>query len=234
MPPKRAAVTGAGQGRAAKKPRPSTDADETDSSSLNGTVDDIFSRAGIDPATVAALPTPPIPRSKRWAAVSGSGNVDLEYRKAMWNPLVAYRFVCMCQPPFPNGEDDDEEDEDDDDDEENEDAEASDKPKKQPSCDGGETCLCDKPAAEHPDHIWKFTAAGKRKFFTQQIHCQLRCPDYFRMYTFNDHVGYGILEVLENLILDFEEAGNNYKEQWAVCECLALFLATDIAGAVTG
>jgi hypothetical protein len=54
------------------------------------------------------------------------------------------------------------------------------------------------------------------------------------MYTFNDHQEYGVLEVLENLILDFEETGRDYLDQWAVCECLALFLATDIGGAVTG
>jgi hypothetical protein len=139
----------------------------------------------------------------------------------------------MCQPPFPNGEDDDEEDGDEDD-EDNGDADASGEHKKQPKCDGGKICLRDKPAAEHPDHVWKFTAAGKRKFFNQEIDCQLRCPDYFRMYTFNDHQEYGVLEVLENLILDFEETGRDYLDQWAVCECLALFLATDIGGVVTG
>jgi hypothetical protein len=39
--------------------------------------------------------------------------------------------------------------------------------------------------------------------------------------------------MLQNLILDFEEAAGNYKEQWAVCEALAFFLQVDVAGAVT-
>jgi hypothetical protein len=53
------------------------------------------------------------------------------------------------------------------------------------------------------------------------------------MYTFNDHEGYGCLEMLQNLILDFEEAAGNYKEQWVVCEALAFFLKTDIGLSVT-
>ncbi|KAJ4294715.1 hypothetical protein N0V88_004949 [Collariella sp. IMI 366227] len=31
---------------------------------------------------------------------------------------------------------------------------------------------------------------------------------------------YRILEMLQNLILDFDEAAGNYKEQWAVCKAL--------------
>ncbi|KAK4119562.1 hypothetical protein N657DRAFT_581472 [Parathielavia appendiculata] len=211
MPPKRAAATGASR---AKKSRPSTEAGGTD---------------GSDTAVVeAGGPPTSIPRNKRWAAVSGSANADAEYKMKTSNPLIAYKFVCMCQPPFPNGEDDEDEE-----DEENEDAETSDKSAKRPKCDGGETCLCDKPAAEHPDHVWKFSAAGKIKFFTLQTQCMLRYPDMFNMYTFNDHEGYGVLEVIQNLILDFEEAADNYKEQWAVCEALAMFLATDLAAPVT-
>ncbi|KAL2022227.1 hypothetical protein VTK56DRAFT_5837 [Thermocarpiscus australiensis] len=117
-----------------------------------------------------------------------------------------------------------------DEDEENEE-EGHDKPekrdKKKVPCDGGKTCLCNKPAAEHPDHVWKLSAAGKYRFFMQRIHSELRCPDNFNMYTFNDHEGYGVLEVLQNLILDFEEPAGNYKEQWAICEALAFFLHTD-------
>ncbi|KAK4098436.1 hypothetical protein N658DRAFT_488487 [Parathielavia hyrcaniae] len=122
----------------------------------------------------------------------------------------------MCQPPFPNGDDDD--DEEDEEDEEDEDAETADKSAKRPKCDGGESCLCNKPAEEHPDHVWN-ACFGTRT-----------CSD---MYTFNDHEGYGVLEVLQNLILDFEEAVGNHKEQWAVCEALAIFLATDMAAPVT-
>ncbi|KAK4159952.1 hypothetical protein QBC43DRAFT_120756 [Cladorrhinum sp. PSN259] len=49
------------------------------------------------------------------------------------------------------------------------------------------------------------------------------------MYTFNDHSAYGALEVLQNVILDFEEA-NGWQEKWAVCEALGCFLKTDDYG----
>lgn len=51
----------------------------------------------------------------------------------------------------------------------------------------------------------------------------VRDPDNFGMYTFNDHLAYGALEVIQNLMLDYEEA-SNWQEQWWVCEALALFL----------
>jgi hypothetical protein len=162
----------------------------------------------------------------------------------MQNPVTAYAFVCLCQPPFRTSDDGDEDEDDDEEeeDEEEKDEDEEDEENKEPEnsgklkrgkCDGGKTCLCDKPAAEHPDHIWKLSAAGKDKFFTQRIHVDLRSPDTFGMYTFNDHEGYGVLEVLQNLVLDFEEAAGNYKEQWAVCEALAFFLEDDSSGIVT-
>ncbi|EAQ90452.1 hypothetical protein CHGG_02387 [Chaetomium globosum CBS 148.51] len=43
------------------------------------------------------------------------------------------------------------------------------------------------------------------------------------------HGAYGVLEVLQNLILDFEEAKDNLKERWAICEALAFFLNTNTA-----
>ncbi|KAK4133942.1 hypothetical protein BT67DRAFT_381493 [Trichocladium antarcticum] len=210
MPPKRAPTGASSQ---AKKSRASTD-------STDGPPADL----------------PAIPRNKRWAPVSASGNADDDYKLFVHNPVTAYNFVCMCQPPFLNGDDDDEDDDDeDDDDEEDEDEDERNGAGtgKRPRCDGGDTCLCEKPAAEHPDHVWKLSAAGKRKFFTQRTHEQMRCPDNFNMYTFNDHMGYGILELLQNLVLDFSEAAGNYKEQWAVCEGTAFFLKTDLAAAIT-
>ncbi|KAL4790687.1 hypothetical protein BDV19DRAFT_330387 [Aspergillus venezuelensis] len=46
------------------------------------------------------------------------------------------------------------------------------------------------------------------------------------MYVFNDFQGYGILEVLENLVLDFIEARDNWEEQWADCEAIPLYCLT--------
>ncbi|KAK3305734.1 uncharacterized protein B0T15DRAFT_575016 [Chaetomium strumarium] len=199
---------------------------------------------GTGNVTADGVPSPAITRSKRWAPVSGSANVDYKYKLDTQNPVTAYQFVCLCQPPFSNGDDEDD-DEDDEEEEEDEDADKENGPaepdgdeqgekEKRPKCDGGKTCLCDKPAELHPDHMWEMSRAGKIKFFLQRTNFALRDPDNFNMYTFNDHAGYGVLEMLQNLILDFEEATSNYKEQWAVCEALAFFLQVDVAGALIG
>lgn len=179
MAPKRGATAAAAPGRPSKKSNPST-------GSQNNSND---------------APAPTIPRSKRWTPlISCSANVDMEYKIATQDPETAYRFVCMCRPPFRNGEND-----------------------RTAKCDAGDTCLCSKPASEHPGHIWKLSSAGKRRFHAQEIYADMRCPDYFDMYTFNRHGAYGVLEVLQNLILDFEEAKDNLKERWAICEALAFF-----------
>ncbi len=203
MPPKRPAA-GAG-GSKAKKSRPSAEGTDSNAGSTgNGS-----------PAELE------IPRNKRWAAVSGSGNADDDFNTVLQNPVKAFSFVCLCRPPFRNGPADDSDDED---------SDAGDKV----TCDGGKTCLCDKPAADHPDHVWKLSVAGKRLFFTQLIHFELRCPDNFDMYTYNDHTGLGVLEILQNLVLDFDEAADNIKLQWAVCEALAFFLQREETDVVTG
>ena len=44
------------------------------------------------------------------------------------------------------------------------------------------------------------------------------------MYTWNDHAGHGIIELVQNLLLDFDKAQESWKEQWAICEGTARFL----------
>ena len=218
MPAKRAAPTAAS--RRSKRSRPSTES--TNAAESTDAADDSHDT----PAAEAPAPLPP--RGERWSlGISGSANVDVEYMMATEDKEKAYRFVCLCRPPFYNENGDDDDDED---------AEPSNPPKKakeQAECDGGDTCLCNKPASEHPGHIWKLSYAGLRKFHTQTVHVQLRDPDNFDMYTFNRHGAYGVLEVLQNLILDFEEASDEYREQWAVCEGLAFFLNAGPAWDVT-
>jgi hypothetical protein len=189
---------------------------------------------------------PAAARGQRWSPVSGSANVDTAYRELWKTPEKAYQYVCWCRPPFPgessdsDSDDDEEEDEDEnedeDDDEDNDGGDEekennngdNNKPKKKPSCDGGKTCLCNKPANDHPNHIWVTTFACRRKFFAQESFVQMRDPDNFGMSTYNDHAGYGVLQVVENLLLDFVEADSNWREQWVVCETLAMFLQTDM------
>jgi hypothetical protein len=111
---------------------------------------------------------------------------------------------------------------DDDSEEDEEDYNESGKPKKA-KCTGGRTCICNKPAAEHPEHPYTVSISGYRNFIDLVAHTNLRSPDAFDMYIFNDYEGYGILEVLQNLVLDFIEAKDNWKEQWAVCESIPLY-----------
>lgn len=55
-----------------------------------------------------------------------------------------------------------------------------------------------------------------------------RDPDNFGMYTFNDHSAFGILEVMENQILDFTEAKfGDWKTQWSICEALGMYIVGD-------
>ncbi|KAH6842378.1 hypothetical protein B0I37DRAFT_196341 [Chaetomium sp. MPI-CAGE-AT-0009] len=191
------------------------------------------SRSSTEGIGIIEPPTSPIPRDPRWSpGISGSANVDMEYKIVTQDPDKAYQFLCICRAPFYNGEKAEEE-EHEGEDEQTERSKAPEKARKQAKCDAGDTCLCNKPASDHPDHLWKLSYAGLRKFHAQDLHYQMRCPDYFEMYTFNRHSAYGVLEVLQNLILDFEEASDSYQERWAVCEGLAFFLKTDTAWEVT-
>jgi hypothetical protein len=173
--------------------------------------------------------------SKRWSKVSSSRNIDAEYKWMRDRDLEkAYSYVCICTAPFARDDDDDDEDEDEDEDEEEEGEEEEGEEEEPPKqrCDGGRTCLCDKPASEHPDHPWQILQAGKLKWLMQRSMCDIRDPDGFGMYIYNDWSAWGALEVLENLILDFVEAKGNWKEQWVVVEGMAWWLNESSSGAV--
>jgi hypothetical protein len=165
-------------------------------------------------------------KSTRWSRISGSGNADAAYKSSIEDPVKAYSYVCICRLPF-DDEDDrkDESDRENEDDLENEDDREAETSKS--SCDAGKTCLCNKPAAEHPNHPLILSNAGKSKWFTQHTFLDLRCPDAFNMYTFNDHEGYGALEVVQNLFIDYVEAFFDWEEQWAVCEATAMIYMSD-------
>ncbi|KAI0443179.1 hypothetical protein F4803DRAFT_334690 [Xylaria telfairii] len=175
------------------------------------------------------------PRGKRWSAVSGSANAEGDYRMVWKNEERAYSYITLCSAFYVDDSDDDEEedsdrsDSDDDDEEEEEEEEDDDKTKRLgPRCEK-KRCVCFKPLSANPEHPWAISWAGFRKFDNQFTQGGLRDPDNFSMYTFNDHAGYGSLEVLQNLFLDFEEAakekrGDGWREQWAICECVAHWL----------
>ncbi|KAL1958226.1 hypothetical protein VTO42DRAFT_4734 [Malbranchea cinnamomea] len=126
--------------------------------------------------------------------------------------------ACMCRSPFGHGlQDEDSEDEfevsEDEDDGENDTKKTAmkkgveNKPESR-QCDGSETCLCNRPAPEHPEHQFTITNAGVQKYGMQHIHADLRRPDLFQMYTLNDHAGYGLVGVVQDLLLDFVENGS--------------------------
>ncbi|KAJ3565697.1 hypothetical protein NPX13_g7410 [Xylaria arbuscula] len=137
-------------------------------------------------------------------------------------------------------DEDEEDDDEDDDDGDSEDGDSSDEDegdgderdvdglKRQgPTC-GKKHCKCFKPVAANPEHPWVISWAGFKKFRNQFIHNFVRDPEHFGMYMYNDFAAYGSLEVLENLLLDFEEAEKEqrggWREQWAVCEAAVHWL----------
>ncbi|KAI1799354.1 hypothetical protein F4811DRAFT_109001 [Daldinia bambusicola] len=171
------------------------------------------------------------PRSKRWSAVSGSANADADYKTTWKNPDKWYSFVTIC-PPSADDDDEDEEDEEEDEDNEDSDEESENEEGSRdgPRC-GRKHCMCFKPAGENPDHPWVVSQAGYRKYDTQHIFFALRDPDNFEMHTYNDHAGYGCVEMVQNLILDYVEAAERgWREQWAVCEGLGLWLLSPSSG----
>ncbi|OTB04630.1 hypothetical protein M426DRAFT_320745 [Hypoxylon sp. CI-4A] len=186
----------------------------------------------------AKTPSDEPPRNKRWSAVSASANADADYKTTWKNPDKWYSYVTICCPIRSSSEDDDEdedEDEDDDDDDDGDDNDkkkgkdvddddAEDEDRSGPGC-GEKNCVCLKPPAENPEHPWLVSQAGYRKYRTQHIYFSLRDPDSFGMYTSNDHLGYGCVEMLQNLFLDYVEAAERgWREQWAICEGLILWL----------
>lgn len=214
MPPKRNASSTASSGQAKRSKTASSSSGE--------------SAAAASSSTHPVVPEP----STRWSAVSASRNADASFRFAVQDRDKANAYRCICQPPFLRADydpylDDDDDNDDDNDDEgsEGEDGnEDKDEKKKKAKCDGGRSCVCNKLSSEHPEHDWVLTFGGYQKFLTQYTMADVRDPDNFDMHTYNDHTAYGVLEVVQNLMLDYEEESSNWQEQWWVCEALVLFL----------
>ncbi|KAH7329698.1 hypothetical protein B0I35DRAFT_420681 [Stachybotrys elegans] len=122
--------------------------------------------------------------------------------------------MCICNPLHRRNEDD-ENDEDD-----------ADGSRKNKTCDGGKTCPCTKPASALPSHPYTVTRAGMAKHRMAGDMANLRSPDTFGMYTYNDHSAYGAAEVVENLLRDYNEARELKDRQlaWATVEGMAFFM----------
>ncbi|KAK6525370.1 hypothetical protein TWF694_005509 [Orbilia ellipsospora] len=191
-----------------------------------------------------------IPRNKRWSKVSISGNLDTEYTRHITSDNNAYRYICLCRPPFSDDDIpsesslDPELDPGSESDSDSLLVTASDdsgtilaqrtRPGDKGRCDGGVTCIClaatrNQGSPRDPQPKWILTKAAHAKFIQLQDHCDIRDPANFDMYTYNDHASYGVIEVIENLLLDFNEAKGNWQEQWVICEALGYFLPTRTA-----
>ena len=145
-------------------------------------------------------------------------------------------WICICRPQ-------DNDDEDEDDDVESENNATTTTSASKTVCDGGQgpLCMCRRPADLHPEYDWVMTKRG----FEQALHWMheqgKRCSDNFDLYIFNDYNGYGTQEVMENMLLAFDEAMNPAAAAgageepldlmlrlWAQVEGMALFLNDDL------
>lgn len=145
----------------------------------------------------AATATKPAPKKKavpsRWNTPSVSANIAAQYQTFLTDgkqdPFV---FALMCDPPFPSGDSDDEEEDEEETSNNRKNKDHGDRPK----CDDGKKCYCTQLYDVHPEHPYVFIRAAKSMFVDLSSHCEVRDPDNFEMYSFNDHSAYGVLEIL--------------------------------------
>ncbi|CAI7648887.1 unnamed protein product [Penicillium manginii] len=83
-----------------------------------------------------------------------------------------------------------------------------------------------KPLAEHPEAKWSLSRAAVRRFNMMREQLQYRDAGSFGIQMFGEYSIWGTIKVIDNQILDFQEA-NDWKEQWAVCEALAILLGAE-------
>ncbi|KAB8266355.1 hypothetical protein BDV32DRAFT_144075 [Aspergillus pseudonomiae] len=171
-------------------------------------------------------------RSKRWSKACVSVNLDADYAKFVAEDYDhAFSYVCFCPPSSATDEEDDDRETASSADEEPEDSAEDIKSKSK--CDGGKKCFCQKSPADHSGYPWVASRAGVRKFTNQRVHADIRCPDFFDMYVYNDFAGFGLVEVAQNLVFDFVEAEGDWKEQWAVCKAASLSIMGDMFMPIT-
>ncbi|KAJ5979881.1 hypothetical protein N7481_007179 [Penicillium waksmanii] len=163
---------------------------------------------------------PSLWRHPRWSEVSASGNSDAAFREAMTKPdQNPFEYLNVCKQLLEQipeevlrhrqreASDDEEGDQ-------------------EPPCDGGRTCSCMKPLAEHPEAKFSLSRAGVWRFNMMREQLPYRNPETFGILMFSDFHTWGTIEVIENQVLDFNEA-IDWREQWAVCEALVMFLGAE-------
>lgn len=175
----------------------------------------------------SASPPPP-PRPTRFSEVSATANTWKIWRQYIAkDPGYAHGYMCLCK--LPHDDEDDEEDEGDDEGPEESEGEARPGEGKRPRCERGRACVCFKPLAGRPDHKKSVSRAGYKLLGYQVTLASLRNPDSFGMYTFNDQAAFGILEVVESALVDFNDLGADWRDRWALCEAVVMFLLSDMS-----
>jgi hypothetical protein len=102
------------------------------------------------------------------------------------------------------------------------------------SIPGADDATTLKPASEHPREKWIFTNAGVAKWIALKHGTTVRDPDNFEMHVYNDFFGYAVMELVENLLMDFDEAAGDWKMQWAICEATGLYFQMDAIMSMAG
>ncbi|OQE17495.1 hypothetical protein PENFLA_c024G02291 [Penicillium flavigenum] len=165
---------------------------------------------------------------KRWAPISVSRNADSEFKLRTRDPVKAFSYICLGCAPWRTRT----ENKDDFEDEDGEDEEFIEQKKKDDAEADDATTL--KPASEHPGEKWIFTTAGVAKWVALKRSTAVRDPDNFDMHVYNDFFGYAVMELVQNLLLDFDEADGDWKMQWAICEATGLYFQMDAIMPIVG
>ncbi|KAJ6004937.1 hypothetical protein N7540_012736 [Penicillium herquei] len=134
---------------------------------------------------------------------------DVVYKKLLRDPKEAFALISLCEWLFVDECFDNDEGEDPEQESETEVKRCQD------------PCVCRKPASDNPNHPYVLSNAGFKKAAIVEFLMNVRNPWSFSLHTFNGHESYGVLELLENLVLDFDEEEGNWKNQWAICETIA-------------
>ncbi|KAL9092540.1 MAG: hypothetical protein Q9165_004344 [Trypethelium subeluteriae] len=89
---------------------------------------------------------------------------------------------------------------------------------------GEDGCMCNKPLKENPDWTWFTTRKAWDMRADLQDGADLRNPDNFDMYVYNDFAGYGQQELIENTLVAFNteyvKKNPSLNELWAIIESL--------------
>lgn len=157
-------------------------------------------------------------RRHRWSAVSGSKNLDVDlYEDIAKNPERMFSFLCVCNPlrrqHMYEAEDCDM------------DTDMNNTSGNGP-CDNGESCPCGRDAVNYPDYSYTVTRAGLDRYDYGGDMFGLRDPDTLGVRTFDNHAADGAHQVVQNMMLDFDDAftGRRWMEAWSIVEGLGLFL----------